>query len=78
MPKKDKPPAERLALHIDTAYGPIEVRENKTTRSLYFGEKKAVQSFVSLVTPDALIPPYTRYMFSFLLFQPPPQTTSHQ
>jgi hypothetical protein len=21
MPKKDKPPAERLALHIDTAYG---------------------------------------------------------
>ncbi len=56
MPKKDKPPAERLALHIDTAYGPIEVRENKTTRSLYFGEKKAVQSSVSLVTPDALIP----------------------
>lgn len=66
--------AESLLVSEKTPWGTLEVWQAGSVRSLYFQDKKAIQSQLDLQQKEKLLLPHTQAMMSFLLFQPNPHT----
>lgn len=65
---------ETILHHSENEDGVIQIRQDESTRSLYF-ESSAKQSAMNLATPERLVLSYTRAMMSCLLLTPNPGST---